>query len=412
MDISVDSIKAISEQLQEPEWIRKLRLDAFEEAEKLPVPQSRYTKLPGFSIKDLKVVSGASLYPEELMEEGDFVQVDNRIVKLSQDKDNPVIVDAPQAFKNYTELIERYIFNMNKRPVHHNKFEMLTFALFTAGVFVYVPSGFKSSVPLYINFFLYSPSTIMFAPVVIIADKGSDLKIIQSMRAINNTNSVISDGVYVFLEEGAHVEYISIREPGESVYSFTTFRSTLKNNALLEWRHAWFGGRCQNASFINTLEGEGASVDEVQVFFLDKKEHLDVTSRLEHISPRSTSRVLVKGALRDRARAVFQGNVRIEKDAQETDSFLSDHVLLLNPGARADSIPGLEIEANQVRASHSASIGQIDEEQVFYLMSRGLDESEAKKTIVSGFLSPAVDSIPDELVRDKIWKSFESKWER
>lgn len=412
MNISADLVKKISKELNEPDRVLKLRLDAFQKADKLPVPQSRYSKLPGFSIKDFNIMPASADIKKDSYLSGDFIQVDNQIVRcITGGKNGVILTDSSSAFKNYADLIEKYIFNINRNPVNHDKFEMLAFALFSAGMFVYVPEGLKSTEPLYVNFFLTAPSSIMFVPIVLIADKGSDLKIIQNCKSINNNgSSIISAGVYVFMEKDSHVEYISISESGEDIYSFATFRSFLKRGARLEWRHAWFGGRHQKVNLINTLSEESSSIDEVQVFFLDKKEHLDITSRLEHSSPRTTSRVLVKGALRDRARAVFSGNVRIEKGAQETDSFLSDHVLLLNPGARADSIPGLEIEADQVKAFHSASIGQIEEEQVFYLMSRGLSESEAKKTIVSGFLSPAIDAIPHEHVRERIWGSFESRW--
>jgi FeS assembly protein SufD len=410
MNISIESVRKISEELKEPEWVRNFRLGAFEESEKLPIPQSRYSKLPGFSLGNFKIMPPSNDLKKELYGDADFVQVDNQIVKTPT-LDKVIVENISDAFRNRSGLFERYIFNRKRDSISHDKFEMLTFSLYSSGMFVYVPEGAKSTEPLYANFFLTATDSIMFAPVVVIAEKGADLKIIQNFKSISKSgDSVLSAAVYLFLEDGSHIEYVSIRESGENLYSFSTFHSHLKNGARLDWRHAWFGGKLQRANIINYLEGEDSKTDEVQVFFLDNKEHLDITSRLEHIAPRTTSRVLVKGALRDRARAVFQGNVRIEKNAQETDSFLSDHVLLLNPGARADSIPALEIEANQVRASHSASIGQIDEEQVFYLMSRGLDESDAKKTIVSGFLSPAIDSIPHEHVRERFWKSFESRW--
>lgn len=412
MDISIELVKKISAELNEPEWALHGRLEVFAQAEKLPIPQSRYTKLPGFSINNFRIDAISTEHKELELKDVDYIQINNDTKKTSSRTDKIVITDMPDAIHRYPELVKKYLFNdFQKSPVKPDKFELLTSALFKSGMFVYAPEGVKATEPLYSSFILSEPLSLMFVPVIIVADKNAGIKIIETYNTPANSSwCVLSANVYVFLEEGAHIEYISVRKAEGNAYSFATFRSSLKKGARLDWRHAWFGGRHQKANIINYLEGEGSTADEVQVFFLDKKEHLDITSRLLHNSPQTTSRILVKGALRDRARAVFQGNVKIEKNAQETDSFLSDHVMLLNPGARADSIPGLEIEANQVRASHSASIGQIDEEQVFYLMSRGLDESDAKKTIVSGFLSPAIDAIPHERVREKIWKSFESKW--
>lgn len=412
MDISIELVKKISSELDEPEWALNGRLALFAQAEKLPIPQSRYTKLPGFTINNFRIDKISAESKELEIRESDYIQINNDSKKNSKRSDKIVITDIPDAIRRYPELVKKYLFNnFQKSPVKPDKFELLTSALFRTGMFVYAPEGVKRAEPIYSTFILSEPLSLMFAPVIIVADKNAVIKIIETYNTTADSSAtVLSANVYVFLEEGAHIEYISVRKAEGDAFSFATFRSFLKRGARLDWRHAWFGGRHQKANIINYLEGEGSTADEVQVFFLDKKEHLDITSRLLHNSPKTTSRVLVKGALRDRARAVFHGNVRIEKNAQETDSFLSDHVLLLNPGARADSIPGLEIEADQVRASHSASIGQIDEEQVFYLMSRGLDEREAKKTIVSGFISPAIDAIPDERVREKIWKSFESKW--
>jgi len=410
MNISAGLIDKISAELREPEWAKKERMDAYRRAENLPVPQSRYSKLPGFSINNFVFAEGKGNNVSEM--DGDFIQMNNHILKApSSMGEKTIVMGLGEAVLKHPEMAKRFIFTKPSDSINPDKFEMLSHALFRGGLFVYIGEGVQIPQPLFARFVLSGESSMMFAPVIIVADRGASFKIVEFHSSLENSRSSVDSGiVYLFLEEGAQMEYISIREPGEENYSFTTFRSFLKNNARLNWRNVWFGGRIQKANVVNYMNGQGSQVDEVQVFFMDKKEHLDITTRLLHYQQGTKSRVLVKGALRDRARAVFLGNVRIEKEAQETDSFLSDHVMLLNPGARADSIPGLEIEADQVRASHSASIGQIDEEQVFYLMSRGLDEGEAKKTIVSGFLSPAIDAIPDETVRQRVWQSFDTKW--
>ena len=148
----------------------------------------------------------------------------------------------------------------------------------------------------------------------------------------------------------------------------------------------------------------------MQIAFANGVQHFDLTSYVLHLSPYTKSYVVMRGVAKDKAKMVFYGLVDFEKNAHDSDSFLSEHAMLLNPGAKANAIPSLQIKNANVKAGHGATVGQIDEEQIFYLMTRGLSESEARKTIVEGFLLPAFDEIRIDFVRERIQEMIHQKW--
>ena len=152
----------------------------------------------------------------------------------------------------------------------------------------------------------------------------------------------------------------------------------------------------------SVLSGQGAAAEDVEVVFGAGEQRFDVVTNLTHEAPHTTGHVLAKGVLRDSARTIFKGMIRIEAGAKNSSSYLAEHAMILSKKARADAIPGLEINTNEVKATHSGSVSQVDEEQVFYMMARGLTLSEAQRLIIVGFLHPAVQRIPMRTVRAAI----------
>ncbi|HEY4716400.1 MAG TPA: Fe-S cluster assembly protein SufD [bacterium] len=416
VNISLDGIREFSKKRHEPDWLTEARFEAFRQSELLPLPETRHTRIKGLSLASLNPLAGANGKGSPAVRNGaaHFIQVNSEIVRANlpgEFAEKGVIVsDMNKAFSKHPEIFHKYFLQPGGQG---DKFETMLKGFFAGGLLIYVPANVRLTEPLLSSFTVSGGSAAMFVPVVIIAEDRSEIKIIDNYASEGEMNapSLLVSAVSVFVKESARVDYISIRNLGNNVFSFSTLRSNLMKDSTIDCRFGWFGGRLSTGRICNSLDGEGATSSETQVFFLTGKEHLHITSDLMHRQRNTTAKVLVRGAMRDSARSVFYGNVLIDKDAQNADSLLSDHILLLTPGARGDSIPGLEIKANQVRASHSASIGQIDEEQVFYLMSRGMPEAEARKTIVSGFLSPAIEAIPHESFKNSAWEIFEKKWE-
>jgi Fe-S cluster assembly protein SufD len=177
----------------------------------------------------------------------------------------------------------------------------------------------------------------------------------------------------------------------------------------MRWIGTLLGGKLLRQHTDTELEGQGAAMDMVGIFLASDRQHMDIDSFTDHIAPHTKGDVLYRGIIRDRARTIFQGLIKVQKAAQQTDSYLANHNLLLSPKARADSIPTLEIEANDVRCTHGATVGRVDEEQLFYLRSRGLSHDEAERLIVAGFVEPVLARIPAGPLRDHTRMAVEGK---
>jgi len=181
----------------------------------------------------------------------------------------------------------------------------------------------------------------------------------------------------------------------------------LARDARFSWNIGCFGGKLSRVRQDTIFRGEGSGSETVGVFFGTSGQHIDITTNAHHTVAGTTNRILAKGVMAGNGTSVYRGMIRIEKAAQKTDSYLANNILLLSEKALANSIPGLKIDANDVKASHGATVGQIDEEQVFYLMARGLPRKEAEMLIVKGFFDPAISKIRDEGMRERYFESVE-----
>ncbi len=202
--------------------------------------------------------------------------------------------------------------------------------------------------------------------------------------------------------EDAKVEFTSMQEWGRNVYSFATRYATVAAGGLMHWVIGEVGANLVKAHAETQLLGKGAKTLTRGICFTDSEQHFDNTSNTHHAAEDTFGDILFKGALRDVSRLGFEGIIKVDHGAQKTDSYLTMNTLFLSAGARASSIPGLEILADDVRCSHGATVGTVLEEQVFYLMSRGIDRIEAEKLIVGGFFEPVIAEMPLELVRQRL----------
>ncbi len=219
-----------------------------------------------------------------------------------------------------------------------------------------------------------------------------------------------SEVTEVYLGEDAEVNFASLQNFEADVHSTLNRRCVGQKDSRMNWTIGHIGGGVTRSRVESVMSGPGATAEDVEIVFGSEASRVDAVTDLTHRSTNTTGHVLARGVLRDSARTIFKGMIRIEEGAKNSNSYLAEHAMIFSKKARADAIPGLEIMTNEVKATHSGSVSQVDEEQIFYLMSRGLTQSEAQRMIIIGFLHPAVQRIPLRTVRAAIQYLIEEKW--
>jgi Fe-S cluster assembly protein SufD len=283
-------------------------------------------------------------------------------------------------------------------------------AMWRNGLLVRVPRGVELEKPIYVRVASSGDGSALFWRLLVEADEGARFTLIEEYVSASADASAYTNGaVELFVERAAKLEYVSIQNLSRETWHFASHRARVERDAELDWVAGGFGSKKGKTRIENDLAGTGATSRVTGAYFADGMQHLDYDTFQEHIAPSTTSDFAFKGALRDRATAVWRGMIRVEKDAQKTNAYQENRNLLLSPHAHADSIPGLEIMANDVRCTHGATIGQVDREQLFYLMARGLSRAEAERLIVRGFFADILDRIELEPVREALAAVLEAR---
>jgi len=278
------------------------------------------------------------------------------------------------------------------------------------GLLVHVPRGVVVEQPLYVRIVNTVERGALFWRMLVIAERESRFSVIEEYVSARPELEGYSNAVVeLFVEQAARVEYVSVQNLSLSTWHFASHRARVGRDAELDWVTAGFGTKNGKVRIENDLAGEGATSRVTGAYFADGDQHLDYDTFQEHIAPNTTSDFAFKGALRDTASVVWRGMIKVEQDAQRTNAYQENRNLLLSDKAHADSIPGLEIEANDVRCTHGATIGQVDRDQLFYLMARGLSRGEAERLIVRGFFTDLLSRIELEPVRDALGEALEAR---
>jgi FeS assembly protein SufD len=423
-------VKHVSSSLAEPSRLDHERNNALGFYQKLPMEKSTlYAKyvdiLSGLNLENFTAgIPGQvrDIPPEisHLIRDRDeptlSLQVDSQMVRTevhgTLEKEGIIFTDIASAFSKFNGLTSQYF--TKAIPPEDDKFAALNAAFFTAGTFLYVPKGLSVKIPFRNIVFLKKSGPGVFAHNVIIGDENSKVTFLQ--EAYSKLDSVNSTGLYsevseIYAGEGAEVNFASIQNFEERVHSLVNRRSIGKRDSRVNWTVGHLGGGITRSRMDSVLDGPGATAEDVEVVFGAESQRFDVVTDLTHESTHTTGHVLARGILKDSARSIFKGMIRIREGAKNSNSYLAEHAMILSKKARADAIPGLEINTNEVKATHSGSVSQIDEEQVYYLMSRGLTLSESQRLIIMGFLHPAVQRIPLRTVRAALQYLIEEKWQ-
>lgn len=293
---------------------------------------------------------------------------------------------------------------------HSEKFAAHNAAMWEHGILVHVPKGVVVEKPIYIRIANSIEGGSLFWRLLIVAEPQSRFTVIEEYASTAPGLSGYSNAaVEIVIEDGAKVEYVSVQNLSQQTWHFASHHATVGRDAELDWVAGGFGSGGGKVWIQNDLAGQGATSRVTGAYFADHEQRLDYDTFQEHIAPSTTSDFAFKGVLRDTASAVWRGMIRVEEGAQKTNAYQENRNLLLSKTAHADSIPGLEILANDVRCTHGATLSQVDREQLFYAMARGLSRREAERLIVRGFFQDVLDRIELEPVRDALGRALESR---
>jgi len=291
-----------------------------------------------------------------------------------------------------------------------DKFAAHNAAAWQHGLLVHVPGGLELERPLYVRVANAADGGSLFWRLLVIAEEGARFSLIEEYVSASPDLHAYSNAVVeLFVEPAAKLEYISLQNLSRETWHFASHHARVERDAELDWVSGGFGSKKGKVRIQNDLAGPGATSRVTGAYFADGAQHLDYDTFQEHIAPDCTSDFAFKGALREKATAVWRGMIRVEPGAQKTNAYQECRNLMLSPTAHAVPIPGLEILANDVRCTHGATVGRVDREQLFYLMARGLSRPEAERLIVRGFFQDILDRIELEPVRETVAAALEAR---
>jgi Fe-S cluster assembly protein SufD len=380
------------------------RADALAAYEALPIPDTaeehwRFTDLRGFDPQ-----AYVSYGHAPVSDTGTMVSLDVAGY-ASVTEDGIEVSQAPEGvtFEPLSEDDERLysLVGWDEKFAAHNA------AMWKHGLLVRVPKGVQLEKPLYVRVAVTGQT---FWRLVVVAEEGARASLVEEYTSPTPDTEAYSNAVTeLFVEPSAKLEYVSLQNLSTATWHFASHHARVERDGELDWVAGGFGSKKGKTRIQNDLDGRGATSRVTGAYFADGEQHLDYDTFQEHIAPDCESDFAFKGALRDRATAVWRGMIRVEPNAQGTNAYQECRNLMLSPTTHAVPIPGLEIMANDVRCTHGATVGRVDREQLFYLMARGLSRSEAERLIVRGFFQDVLDRIELEPVREAVTAALEAR---
>jgi Fe-S cluster assembly protein SufD len=339
-------------------------------------------------------------------------QVEQRALDEKLASRGVLLMSLSEAVVQQPELVRRYLGTTDNRA-QQSKLTWLARALWADGAFLYVPRGVVVDEPFQILHWTTQASPAFYWTLVV-ADEAATATVIDSYASSEELPETLASGlVDVVAKQAARLSYLHLQERDERCWSFTNMRAEQARDSAISWLTLELGARLSRNELTCSLEGQGAEADVIGMVFGEGSQFFDLQSVQDHVGSDTRSDLLHKVALRDRSRSNFTGLIRVGAEALRTASNQVSRNLLLDDGARADSDPNLEILNSDVtRCGHGAAVGPVDEEMIYYLMTRGLSQEQAERLIVEGFFAPLLEQIPLESVRERLRAAIYRKLER
>lgn len=410
--------KALNALRAAPDYAAALRAEAFDDFVALPAPSPeteewRYTDLSGFALDFAPFTPGGDaedlnrhglLASAAVVGERAGLQVQRNSEVLSTRRatgleDRGVIFgDLDDAIREHPDLVEPHLHRLV--PSNRTRFTALHAAFRTGGTFLYVPPDVAVRLPIQTLTWVDVDGAAVFPHTLLVVDRGAEVTFIDRFASPDLANAFADAVTEIVVGDGAHVTYVSTQEWGWGMTHLGVVRAHVGRDAEIRTLSIGFGADLSRVENEVVLGEPGGFSEQLGVFFGDGAQHFDHRSIQEHVAPNCTSDLLYKGALRDESRAVYSGWVHVRPGAQKTDAMQTSRNIVLSDKAKADAIPNLEIEANDVKCGHAASVGPVEEETIFYLQSRGIAREEAERLIVTGFFQEVLDRVRIDEVRE------------
>ena len=415
----------------EPGWLVDRRRKAFELFQTLALPTSREeewrrTDIRGFKLNSFSPPAASVATSEEAAAitplwdslskhyATGLAQANGCLARSADPArlGGAILADLTTASRDHPDILKKYLFqeDITAKPDY---FSALHAAFWTGGTFLYVPKGVHLEEPLFSLLGMTPGGNVDLEHTLVVLEDESSATLIREASSVGRLGipALHAGAVELFLNRGSRLRFVNIQNWDAATWHFSRERAFVGKDAKLQWTVGGLGSRLAKVNQEVALTGEGARAQVNGVMFTTGKQHLAYFTRQDHQAPNTFSDLLYKAGLKDHSRIVWKGMIRVEKDAQKTDAYQKNENLILSDSARADSIPGLEIEANDVRCTHGATAGRVDEEMIFYAQARGVSRETAIRLIVEGFFANVYDRISVEQVRETLRAAVSEKLE-
>ena len=427
LGFSAEASAAIGDLTEEPTWAREERAASWLLHERLGLPTSRdehwrFTKLRGFRLDALAPYTAA---PSELA--ATERAQDDVVIATGSSAAHMTVVDGDEtsmlleslpagvlvlpladAMRDHEELVRRHLGSaVRAGDSIDDTFVALAEAMWSTGVFVYVPRGVKVEQPIRADLLHATAGGSVTWRALIVLEELAEATFVEEFASIDGAAGGFSNAIVELVAgAGSQLKYLTTQNWAAPVAHFATHRLLAHRDARVEWTAVGLGASMGKTRMEVRMVGAGSSVHLNGIYFLDGSQNLDYDTQQFHEAPNAMSDLAFRGVLAGKANSVWRGMIDVAKDAQGTDSYQENRNLLLSSNTHADSIPGLQIEANEVRCTHAATTSKLDAEQLFYLMARGLTRAESTKQIARGFYIPVLDRVSDETIREGIQEAL------
>ncbi len=424
LSLNRDLVDRISETLDEPEYMRERRREAFEHFRKLPVPSGenseawRRTDVTDLDFDVLRAGDGSDLrdgeLPESLRELRDAdvdragLRLEHNTAEAAHELDpdladrGVVLCSLSEAVREYPDVVRDHF--MEALPVDQNKFTALHAAFWTGGTFLYVPRDVEIERPVELHGYVDRDGLSLLDHTLIVVGPNSRVNVVESHRSADDLETrAISDGAAeIFVRDGAAVDYSHVQDLAPNYYDVSNRRGVCDSNARLNWITGILGSTKVKTTAITDLNGEGSETFLYGVSMATRGQHVDSDVTTVHRAPYTTDEMLSRGVVMEEATGVFRGIIEMKDGCRKAKGSLHERALMVGDDAEADAVPQMNVDENDVKAAHSASVGEMDEKQMLYMQSRGIRPERARRLIIHGFFEPILEKLPLQRVRDEL----------